>query len=315
MYFGNPKNLRPEMVIEVMLVVFVIIFEFVPRSNETVNGPTTTPPAALATRTVGTPSPVNPTMSVTPVFTPTATPTATPTHTPQPTSTPTIEGPEGMHLVLNESFSDQNLNSDLWNTRFRWGDTNAPELEKYTLSSLHIQPGNLSITAEKNSNASLPYTSGMIASYDRFYFQYGYIEIRAKLPKGRGLWPALWLLAQNPNSPEEIDIMEALGQDPSTIYTTIHFKQLNQDKAKEDASITGTDYSQAFHTFAVDWEWNKIVWTIDGKEVFQVTDHISHEPMYIIANLAIGGDWAGSPDAATVFPASFDISYIRVFAH
>jgi hypothetical protein len=312
MHLGNRKFLQPDIVIEVMFVVFILIFEFAPRSNETVHVPTTTPPAALATGRVRTPTlPGTPTMRATPPVTP----APIPTQTPQPTITPSIAGLEGMRLVLNEMFGGPSLNNDQWNTRFRWGDTNPPELEKYTPDSLHIQPGGLSITAQKNGDGNLPYTSGMIASYDRFYFQYGYIEIRAKLPKGRGLWPALWLLAQNPQSAEEIDIMEALGQDPGTIYTTIHFKQQNQAKAKEDASISGPDYSQGFHTFAVDWEWNKIVWYIDGKEVFQVTDHIPHEPMYIIANLAIGGDWAGPPDAATVFPASFDISYIRVFAH
>jgi beta-glucanase (GH16 family) len=155
----------------------------------------------------------------------------------------------------------------------------------------------------------------VIASFDRFYFQYGYVEIRAQVPKGQGLWPAVWLLAQGADSAEEIDIMEVLGGDPGTVHTTIHYKRPTGQKMVKGYETHGTDFSADFHTYAVDWEWDKIVWFIDGKEVFRVTDHVPHEPMYLIANLAVGGAWPGYPDQTTQFPATFRIDFIRVFTH
>jgi beta-glucanase (GH16 family) len=244
------------------------------------------------------------------------TPTPAMTPTLRPAYSPTVGVSEGMHLILNEAFYGSGLNTDVWNSQFRWGTTNPPELQEYTPDALRVQPGNgIRLTANKNGSGQLPYSSGMLASYDHFYFQYGYIEIRAKVPQGKGLWPALWLLAQDPQSAEEIDLMELLGQDPHTVYTTLHYQLDNKDKGVKGASIHGPDFSQDFHIFAVDWEWDKIVWYVDGSEVFRVTDHIPHEPMYLIVNLAVGGLWPGAPDRDTPFPAHFDIDYIRVFTH
>jgi hypothetical protein len=243
-----------------------------------------------------------------------ATPILTPRPVLTPTHSPTVGVSEGMHLILNEAFYGPGLNTNVWNSQFRWGTTNPPELQEYTPDALRVQPGNgIRLTADKNSNGKLAYSSGMLASYDHFYFQYGYVEIRAKVPQGKGLWPALWLLAQDPQSAEEIDLMELLGHDPHTVYTTLHYQLDNKDKGVKGASIYGPDFSQDFHIFAVDWEWDKIVWYVDGSEVFRVTDHIPHEPMYLIVNLAVGGLWPGAPDRDTPFPAHFDIDYIRVF--
>ena len=312
------KLLRPLMFLLLLIMASILAFKLAPQPKESIKAPITATPPVLAATTAVNPtfpdfskveSPSNPYLTAAPVLTPT-TPSTLP-----PGYLPTIESPEDLRLVLNESFEGPNLNTDLWNSQFRWGTANPPELEDYTLDSLSIQSGNLSITADKNINGNQPYSSGMIASFNRFYFQYGYIEIRARVPKGQGLWPGLWLMAQNSQSAEEIDIMELLGQEPSTVYTTIHYKLANMDKGMEGSSIHGPDFSKDFHIYAVDWEWDKIVWYIDDSEVFRVTDHISHEPMYLIANLAVGGLWPGNPDQDTSFPAHFNIDYIRVFTH
>jgi beta-glucanase (GH16 family) len=222
---------------------------------------------------------------------------------------------EGYRLVLNENFSGPELNQDVWNLRFRSGTTNPPELEEYVPAGVKVESGLLSLTALPNPNGRFPFTSGMIASSDRFYFQYGYVEIRAKVPKGQGLWPALWLLAQDQKSANEIDIMEVIGKETAVVHTTLHYGVHDGGEKKwEGSTVSGPDFSQDFHTFGVDWQWNKITWYIDGRSVYQVTDHIPREPMFLIANLAVGGNWPGSPDQTTHFPANFYIDYIRVYA-
>jgi beta-glucanase (GH16 family) len=240
-----------------------------------------------------------------------------PTDEPSVDATPSPSPPEpikkGWYLVLNESFDSPNLNTNLWNTRYRWGTSNPPELEHYTPEAVEIQNGVLRIKADKNLQGNFPYSSGLIASDSRFTFKYGYIEFRAKVPKGQGLWPALWLLAQDPKSAAEIDVMEILGQKPDRVYTTLHYGMVTDGRGLTGTGTSGPDYSQEYHTYAVDWRKDKIIWYIDGQEVFQATEHIPLEPMYIIANLAVGGDWPGPPSQDTQFPAFFDIKSIHVF--
>jgi beta-glucanase (GH16 family) len=235
-------------------------------------------------------------------------PTIQPTAPPQPSKA-------GYKLDLNENFDGPNLNMNVWNTRFRSGTTNPPELQEYVPDAVKLQSGNLQLTADRNPNGMLPYTSGMIASYDLYYFQYGYVEIRAKAPKGKGFWPSLWMLAIDPKSANEIDIMELVGSETDLVHTTLHYGMHAGNIGEEGTSVSGPDFSQDFHIFAIDWQWDKVTWFIDGKEVFQVTEHIPREPMFLIANLAVGGDWPGAPDQNTPFPASFDIDYIHVFIH
>lgn len=175
-------------------------------------------------------------------------------------------------------------------------------------------------TYQQNSNYSPGgYTSGIITSYDSFKFVNGYAEMRARIPKGQGLWPAFWLLngyyvGQQP----EIDILEVLGQSPHQSYHTFH--RLGEDGLQESTQGTtdnnkpGIGYADAFHTYGVRWQYGRIDWYIDGSVVhsYEGSD-VPYQLMYVIVNLAVGGNWPGSPDSSTVFPASFDIDYIRVY--
>ena len=147
----------------------------------------------------------------------------------------------------------------------------------------------------------------------------GYAEMRAKIPLGRGLWPAFWLLngyyvGQQP----EIDILEVLGQSPHQAFHTFHRLGENglqeSDQGVTDNGNPSIGYADGFHTYGVRWRRGKIDWYIDGEGVhtYEGTD-VPYQLMYVIANLAVGGDWPGSPDSATVFPASLDIDYIRVY--
>ena len=164
------------------------------------------------------------------------------------------------------------------------------------------------------------YLSGIITSYDAFKFSHGYIEARVKLPAGQGLWPAFWLLNSHyvEDSPE-IDIMEFLGQNTDKVYHTYHYFDIadNWRKISTDTFETvADDWTTDFHTFGLSWSPKQIVWYVDGKETKRITnadEKISGQSMYILANLAVGGNWPGSPDETTPFPAVYEIDYIRAY--
>jgi len=149
---------------------------------------------------------------------------------------------------------------------------------------------------------------------------HGYVEMRAKLPKGRGLWPAFWMLPQHwVEDVPEIDVMEFLGQDVDRLYNTYHYFDVENNWSlisTPSMTVSSTDWTQSFHTFGVAWSPTDIVWYVDGVERNRVSDanyDIANQPMHLIANLAVGGNWPGTPDAQTLFPAEFEIDYIRAY--
>jgi hypothetical protein len=158
------------------------------------------------------------------------------------------------------------------------------------------------------------YLSGALVSYP--YGQlYGVFEMRARLPRGRGLWPAFWLLPCDLSWPPEIDVMEVLGHDPTTLYTTVHTAQLGHrqhfGKAHQDV-----DLSRDFNDFTVDWGPEQIVFYLNRTAVFAYpTPNDLHKPCYLLLNLAVGapGSWPGAPDAATPFPASMTVAHVRAW--
>jgi len=228
--------------------------------------------------------------------------------------TPTsISSSTDWHLVFHDEFDETGLNS-VWSTELPWGPTSPPELEYYIPDAFEFNDGILRIKAQKQSFQGKDYTSGVISSYPQFSFTYGYAEIRAKLPSGEGLWPAFWLLASDQKSSHEIDVFELIGNDPNTIYMTLHYDTPSGSQHVQ-GSYNGPDFSQGFHIYAVDWEPSEIVWFVDGMERYRVSQNIPQSPMNIITNLAVGGDWPGTPNPSTQFPAYFDIDYLRVYQH
>lgn len=156
------------------------------------------------------------------------------------------------------------------------------------------------------------YTSAMISSWGRFSQRYGVFEMRAKLPAGKGLWPAFWLLPDNSGGPPEIDIFEFLGQTPTTLHTTMH-SLAGGRRTGGTRAVQTVDLTRDFHTFTLDWSRQHLIYYIDDIEVARFpTAGDMHQPMYMIANLAVGGKWPGAPDASVVFPAAFEIDWIRV---
>ncbi|MFK7995627.1 MAG: family 16 glycosylhydrolase [Granulosicoccus sp.] len=168
--------------------------------------------------------------------------------------------------------------------------------------------------------SDINYLSGIITTYDSLKLTHGYVEMRAKLPAGRGLWPAFWLLNTHyVEDVPEIDVMEFLGQDVDRLYHTYHYFDIENDWSKVSTPSFQTfssDWTQGFHTFGMAWSPTDIIWYVNGIETRRITSDeytISNQAMYILANIAVGGNWPGAPDSYTVFPATFEIDYIRAY--
>ena len=168
--------------------------------------------------------------------------------------------------------------------------------------------------------SDVDYLSGIITSYESLKMTYGYVEMRAKLPSGQGLWPAFWLLTTHyVEDVPEIDVMEFLGQDVDTLYHTYHYFDIQDNWRKISTpsyEVNATDWTQDFHTFGMAWSPTEIIYYVDGVETKRITDEdflITGQAMYLIANVAVGGNWPGAPDETTPFPATFEIDYIRAY--
>jgi beta-glucanase (GH16 family) len=237
--------------------------------------------------------------------------------------------------TFGDEFNGVALDPTKWTSCYWWvngGCTNSGnnELEWYTPGNVTESGGTLKLRAQQQTTLApdgktYSYTSGMISSGrstsllstpPKFQFKYGYMEMRAKLPKGQGLWPAFWTLPSSQDWPPEIDVMEALGSRPSDVLTGVFNKDAGGKTVHDATWVTGlADYTADFHTFGVDWEPTSLTWYVDGVERFRVTDpaKIPSEAMYVLADLAVGGNWPGSPDSSTAFPSDFEIDWIRVW--
>jgi beta-glucanase (GH16 family) len=144
--------------------------------------------------------------------------------------------------------------------------------------------------------------------------RHGIVEMRARLPAGAGLWPAFWMLPETHESRPEIDIMEVNGRRPRVLSVHLH-TLLRGERASLGERCTYGDLSQDWHVYSVEWNRHNLVWYLDGQKCWEVNDAASvpAEPMYILINLAVGGDYVGPPDDTTVFPATLEVDWVRVW--
>ncbi len=226
----------------------------------------------------------------------------------------------GYSLTFQDEFGGAAVDSTRWQKRYKWGEAQINgELQAYVDDAFQFDGAILGIVGTHSpgqyAGLSFDYRSGLIASV--FHQRYGWFEIRCKMPLGQGLWPAFWLLGETgTQGVNEIDIHEYLGDDPTTVYMGVHWGQsYSVGHQSAGTSYVGADFSADFHTFAVDWEADHVIWYVDGVERFRHTgDGVPQVEMYIIANLAIGGTWPGAPDSTTVFPTTYAIDYVRAYA-
>jgi beta-glucanase (GH16 family) len=221
---------------------------------------------------------------------------------------------EGWELTFHDEFAGDQLDRSKWEDQYWHGRTHSNnERQYYAPDGYETKDGKLRFKGEKREMGGMPYTSGMISSLGHFSQTYGYFEMRAKFPSGKGYWPAFWLLPVTKQWPPEIDILEILGHEPNKIYFTTHWRDEQGKHQGKGGNFVGPDFSKDFHTFGLEWSPGECVWYVDGEERYRSTAGIPSEPMYVIANLAIGGDWPGNPDASTRFPGYMEIDYIRVY--
>jgi beta-glucanase (GH16 family) len=231
-----------------------------------------------------------------------------------------VGGPSGTNWAqtFGDEFDGASVNRSAWRSDYFPNGGNG-EMQQYVTDNSHnsymVSNGILQIVGRKESLNGQPYTSGIIHTKGLFEQKYGYFEMRAKVPAGKGYWPAFWLLPDQDNWVPEVDVMEILCDKPNVDYMTYHYNNSSGSYTQTQSTYSGTNFSIGWHTFAVDWEPNAMVWYVDGVEQKRVTDSsiIPSMPMYLIANLAIGGNWPGSPDSSTVFPSTLDIDYIRAW--
>lgn len=236
---------------------------------------------------------------------------------------------QGYLRVWEEDFSGANIDTDIWTHEIGGDGWGNQELQYYTdrLSNSFQSGGYLLIEAKEESFGNNAYTSARLVSQDKYEFEFGRVDIRARLPKGKGLWPALWMLGQDFKEVGwptcgEIDIMELIGSQPKIIHGTAHYQSTN-DGAKSNGNSTflsgGGDYSDEFHVFSIIWRENYIEWQVDGKKFHTLTPNDIdgewpyNDAFFLILNVAVGGQWPGSPDATTVFPQQMIVDYIRLY--
>ncbi|MDZ7792354.1 MAG: family 16 glycosylhydrolase [Spirochaetia bacterium] len=244
-------------------------------------------------------------------------------------------------LNFAEEFDGEEINTDIWSFEIGNGHANGipgwgnAERQYYTseLENAFIRDGHLVIRAREDSRSDqfgeYDYTSARMISQDKFTVQYGRIDVRAKMPRGQGIWPAIWMLGESisdvgwPQS-GEIDIMEMLGQHPSVVHGTVHGPGYSGGGGISGACEIDSSFADDFHVFSIIWDKDLIIWLVDGEPYHQVTSEyvqrfsngewVFNQKFFFILNVAVGGHWPGYPDNTTVFPQEMEVDYIRVYS-
>jgi beta-glucanase (GH16 family) len=229
-------------------------------------------------------------------------------------------------LVWEENFDGKALNESVWNYELGdgcpnicgWGNN---ERQVYTKTNHQIKDGKLVINVKKDGDS---YTSTRITTQGKQEFKYGYMEARAKIPTGQGIWPAFWMLGSNIKQvgwpmAGEIDILEYVGKEPDMVFTSLHTKDshgntVNSKKTKFE------NIEEGFHTYGINWTKDKIEFFVDDVSVYTFAPKDKpvevwpfDQPFYFIINVAVGGNFGGPEVDNSIFPQEFIVDYVRVY--
>ena len=223
---------------------------------------------------------------------------------------------------------DKTLNPDIWNIETGGTGFGNNEHQFYTdqEKNLFIKDQTLHIVAHKEDYQTKNYTSAKITTRGKKHIKYGRIEVKAHIPKGRGTWPAIWLLGENVKEVGwplggEIDLMEHVGKNPGHFHFSLHSKSYNHIKYNHPTYVyENLSLLDDFHLYRLDWEEDEISFYVDDKHIvtFKKQDGATEEqwpfnkPYFFILNLAIGGNWGGAIDDS-IFPVEFKIKYVKVY--
>lgn len=236
-------------------------------------------------------------------------------------------------LVWSDEFEGTTLDLNKWTPQVGdgcaqnlcgWGNN---ELQYNLAENAVVSNGTLKIIAKKETFQNNSYTSARLSSIYKGDWTYGRFEARMKLPAARGLWSAFWLLSTDetygmwPQS-GEIDVMELIGKEPNRVFGSIQYGNPKPNNSSQTSvfELNNGNFSDAFHTFAVEWEPGVIRWLVDDflYATRRSTDVIPFQwpfdqRFHLLLKLAVGGNWPGSPDASTVFPQTLEVDYVRVY--
>lgn len=234
-------------------------------------------------------------------------------------------------LVWNDEFDGEGLpDPEKWS--YEVGDIRNNELQYYTEAreqNIRMEDGHLVIEAIREPYEGFDYTSASINTRQSASWTYGRFEIRAKVPTGRGTWPAAWMLGMNISevgwpASGEIDIMEYVGYDPNRVHGYIHTEAYNHTRGtQKGASLELESPYEQFHVYAIEWQEDRIDFFVDDEHYFTFEkegngsdvwpfDH----PHYLLLNLAIGGSWGGQEGIdESIFPVRYLIDYVRIYRH
>jgi beta-glucanase (GH16 family) len=253
-------------------------------------------------------------------------------------ATPPPPAASGWTLVWSDEFNAPNgsaVDSAKWISETGGGGWGNNELEYYTnrLENAYLENGNLviKVIARKytgDDGVTREYTSARLKTQHRFTQTHGRFEARIKIPRGQGIWPAFWMLGDDIDKvgwPDcgEIDIMENIGKEPSTVHGTIHGPGYSGGKGISAAYSlpAGQRFADDFHIFAAEWEPKAIRFYVDDHlyatripgDLPQGTKWVYDHPFFILLNVAVGGYWPGNPDASSTFPQTMLVDYVRIY--
>ncbi len=248
-----------------------------------------------------------------------------------------INVPEGYQMVWHDEFDGEELNEADWNREAHEVGWVNHELQEYVPTSEYsfVKDGELVIQPVKivDDAGNVSYVSGRVNTQNKHDIKYGWIEAKIKFPQGKGFLPAFWMMPKEEsfygNWPRcgEIDIAEVLGDSINTTYGTIHYGVPHKQN-QGTFSLNEGDFANEYHVYALEWEPGSIKWYVDGEMFYETNDWYTsgddgekpypapfNQPFHVILNVAVGGDWPGSPDDTTVFDdrAAMKVDYVRMF--
>ncbi|MFZ0390863.1 MAG: glycoside hydrolase family 16 protein [Calditrichia bacterium] len=241
----------------------------------------------------------------------------------------------GWTLVWHDEFGGNKVDSGKWEYEVNADGGGNNELQYYTARSENsfVRDGSLHIVALKEHytgpDGTREYTSARLRTKGKGDWKYGRFDIRAKLPYGQGLWPAIWMLPTDWvyggwAASGEIDIMELLGHETDKVYGTLHYGGNWPDNVHTGDSYTlpQGSFAQNFHLFTLEWDTTEFRWYVDGNHYLTQNQWYSSaadypapfdQPFHLLLNVAVGGDWPGSPNLSTTFPQEMLVDYVRVY--
>jgi beta-glucanase (GH16 family) len=244
--------------------------------------------------------------------------------------------PTAWTLVWSDEFNGNALDGTKWSVQTGdgcaiglcgWGNN---ELQWYQPDNVQVSDGILTITARREPAGDRSFTSARIRTLNHGDWRYGRFEIRARLPQGQGLWPAIWMLPSDSlygrwAASGEIDIVEVVGNEPARAHGTLHYGGVfpANEYTGDWYQLDSGSFADDFHTFALEWEEGEIRWYVDGVHYQTQTDWYSTNAPYpapfdqrfhLVMNVAVGGNWPGSPDLTTPFPQTLDVDWVRVYS-